>query len=499
MDIPVTTKTRSRRTRYAVALTAGLTALALNSAVAPTASAAPAPCEVLTTGAGPLAELAVVKACEQVGVNYVYGGGHGTNPGPTGGGLDCSGLVRYAYALATGEDIINGPTKVQWQSSRAVARFTKAEGFDPLLPGDLLFYGASAGSIHHVALYLGAGQVVHAPYTGTKVRVANAAMGDYFGSIRLFAGGTTALPVPGVDRIAYTEGDTLWAKDGDLDLPPELQEDDVAKYQFEGDRVGVLTHGGALLVKEGDLGPGWHTVNADSVTDFELSGARIGFTEGEDLYVVDGDIDGAAVLQDAEVAAFQVEGDRVGVLNTDGDLLVKEGDLEPGWVEVAGGVRDFQLHGARIAYRVGGDLWAQDETLDAASTLQESNVAAYQLSGDRIAVQTTAGALLVKEGDLGPGWEIVNADSVTAFHLDSDRIAFAEGDELWAKEGDLDAGLTHLASDVDSFQLDGDRIAVLRDGALDVKEGDLDADWYPVNPDSVTTFQIGADITRPVR
>lgn len=38
-------------------------------------------------------------------------------------------------------------------------------------PGDLLFW-STRGRIHHVALYLGDGQMVEAPYSGARVRVA---------------------------------------------------------------------------------------------------------------------------------------------------------------------------------------------------------------------------------------------------------------------------------------------------------------------------------------
>ena len=48
-------------------------------------------------------------------------------------------------------------------------------------PGDLLFYGSP---IHHVAMYIGGGQIVEAPYTGTTVRVASAMRSDYVGAGR---------------------------------------------------------------------------------------------------------------------------------------------------------------------------------------------------------------------------------------------------------------------------------------------------------------------------
>jgi peptidoglycan DL-endopeptidase CwlO len=54
-------------------------------------------------------------------------------------------------------------------------------------PGDLLFFGGSASTIHHVAMYIGNGQIVHASTTGVPVKVApvSGAGSDYFGSKRL--------------------------------------------------------------------------------------------------------------------------------------------------------------------------------------------------------------------------------------------------------------------------------------------------------------------------
>ncbi len=42
-----------------------------------------------------------------------------------------------------------------------------------LRPGDLVFWGSSGSpsSIHHVAMYLGGGQIIHAPRTGRPVSV----------------------------------------------------------------------------------------------------------------------------------------------------------------------------------------------------------------------------------------------------------------------------------------------------------------------------------------
>jgi cell wall-associated NlpC family hydrolase len=80
--------------------------------------------------------------------------------GTSGFGLDCSGLTSLVYR-AHGVTIPRdaGP---QSRAGRLV---------DPQSPraGDLLFF-AAAGSVHHVAIYAGAGLMVHAPGTGLAVQ-----------------------------------------------------------------------------------------------------------------------------------------------------------------------------------------------------------------------------------------------------------------------------------------------------------------------------------------
>jgi cell wall-associated NlpC family hydrolase len=48
-------------------------------------------------------------------------------------------------------------------------------------PGDLVFFGSP---IHHVGIYIGGGQMVSAPHTGTVVKVQSAFRSDYVGAAR---------------------------------------------------------------------------------------------------------------------------------------------------------------------------------------------------------------------------------------------------------------------------------------------------------------------------
>ncbi|HEX6921483.1 MAG TPA: C40 family peptidase, partial [Actinomycetes bacterium] len=89
--------------------------------------------------------------------------------GRSGFGLDCSGLTSLVHRVHG----ITIPRDAQPQSvgGRAVAHRAVA-------PGDLLFY-ATAGLVHHVSMYAGSGQMVHAPRTGGVVQTIPVATPAY--------------------------------------------------------------------------------------------------------------------------------------------------------------------------------------------------------------------------------------------------------------------------------------------------------------------------------
>lgn len=98
----------------------------------------------------------VNQAKKYLGVKYVYGG---TTPR----GFDCSGLVQYVCRSVG--ITVNRTSRSQFSNGRAVS---KAD----LQAGDLVFF-AKNGRIHHVGIYIGGGQMIHAPHTGDVVRVAS--------------------------------------------------------------------------------------------------------------------------------------------------------------------------------------------------------------------------------------------------------------------------------------------------------------------------------------
>ena len=105
-----------------------------------------------------------VELCEYaklfVGNPYVWGGTSLTN------GADCSGFVLSVYKKFG--------VKLPHYSGSQANSGTKIS-YDELQAGDLIFYANSSGTINHVAIYLGGGQVIHAssPKSGIKISKYN--------------------------------------------------------------------------------------------------------------------------------------------------------------------------------------------------------------------------------------------------------------------------------------------------------------------------------------
>jgi cell wall-associated NlpC family hydrolase len=106
----------------------------------------------------------VEQATNYLGLPYVWGGGN--SDGPSMGGFDCSGLTSYALHAATA-GIVTLPrtSENQWQIGTEIP-------LDQARPGDLLFGNWGTDGPGHVAIYIGNGQMIHAPNTGDVVRIS---------------------------------------------------------------------------------------------------------------------------------------------------------------------------------------------------------------------------------------------------------------------------------------------------------------------------------------
>ncbi|HUW88221.1 MAG TPA: NlpC/P60 family protein [Candidatus Paceibacterota bacterium] len=93
------------------------------------------------------------------GTPYVWGGS-------TPRGFDCSGFVQYVYAQLG--ITVPRTSQVQAVGGTPVASLSNARS------GDLIFFAGSdgtAGAPGHVGIYVGNGEMIDAPYTGTSVQV----------------------------------------------------------------------------------------------------------------------------------------------------------------------------------------------------------------------------------------------------------------------------------------------------------------------------------------
>jgi cell wall-associated NlpC family hydrolase len=135
----------------------------------------------LPTVTDPQVQAVLARAVAQIGVPYAWGGGSAS--GPTQGisdgggaadragdshkvGFDCSGLMVYAFAAAG----ITVPHQTQAIWSTFPPPITDRA---QIRPGDMIMQSTNGqpSGIDHVGLYLGNGQVLDAPESGSNVRI----------------------------------------------------------------------------------------------------------------------------------------------------------------------------------------------------------------------------------------------------------------------------------------------------------------------------------------
>jgi len=101
----------------------------------------------------------VVAAMNFVGVPYRRGGSDFA------AGFDCSGFTRHIVGLSLGRVL---PRRVDDQANaQGLVAVDKTE----LRPGDLVFFNTLKRTFSHVGIYIGDGRFIHAPRSGSEVRI----------------------------------------------------------------------------------------------------------------------------------------------------------------------------------------------------------------------------------------------------------------------------------------------------------------------------------------
>jgi cell wall-associated NlpC family hydrolase len=101
----------------------------------------------------------VLSAMHFLGVRYRFGGTSEET------GFDCSGFTRHVFENSVGLLL---PRR---SSEQANAPGLLNIRQDDLRPGDLVFFNTMRSAFSHVGIYVGEGKFIHAPRTGSTVRV----------------------------------------------------------------------------------------------------------------------------------------------------------------------------------------------------------------------------------------------------------------------------------------------------------------------------------------
>lgn len=101
----------------------------------------------------------VLSAMQFLGVRYRFGGTSEAT------GFDCSGFTRHVFENSVGLLL---PRRSSEQANTPGLLSIRQ---DDLKPGDLVFFNTMRSAFSHVGIYVGEGKFIHAPRTGSTVRV----------------------------------------------------------------------------------------------------------------------------------------------------------------------------------------------------------------------------------------------------------------------------------------------------------------------------------------
>lgn len=133
----------------------------------------------------------VLSAMNFLGVPYKRGGNSVES------GFDCSGFTRHIFEMSLGLVL---PHRADEQARLSSLVPIKKE---ELKPGDLVFFNTMRRTFSHVGIYVGDGKFIHAPRTGTKVRVED--MREAYWAKRYTGARRAELPSTGDAPVTVTQ------------------------------------------------------------------------------------------------------------------------------------------------------------------------------------------------------------------------------------------------------------------------------------------------------
>jgi len=137
----------------------------------------------------------VLSAMNFLGVPYRRGGSSADE------GFDCSGFTRHIFELSLGMVL---PHRADDQAKDKALTTVKR---DELKPGDLVFFNTMRRTFSHVGIYVGEGKFIHAPRSGSSVRVED--MREAYWNKRFTGARRATLPATALDQAATDAKPTL--------------------------------------------------------------------------------------------------------------------------------------------------------------------------------------------------------------------------------------------------------------------------------------------------
>jgi cell wall-associated NlpC family hydrolase len=239
----------------------------------------------------------VNEASQFEGTPYVWGG---TSPQ----GFDCSGLTQYVY----GQLGVQLPRTSEEQASSG----TPVDSLAAAQPGDLVFFAGSDGTASspgHVGIYIGNGEMIDAPHTGSSVEVQAV---------------SSAGPVVAIRRVLPSTSDGGTTMMGNVSVPAEYASTIAQAAASNGIPASLLA---ALVSHESGFNPdAVSSAGAEGIAQFMPSTAAGMGIDPDDPTEA---IQGAADLLGSYTARFGSYADALAAYNAGPSAVEQYGGIPP--------------------------------------------------------------------------------------------------------------------------------------------------------------------------
>lgn len=288
----------------------------------------------------------------------------------------------------------------------------------------------------------------------------------------------------GLEKRSYTNFVNPWGDDNPPWLGCMWLDQSICVNPDPAYKRMALQNDTQIILLQGNVEP--IKIEIQGIKRIFLWGDRIGLLDTEgNLLIRDGKYDGGSLTDNLSkwklvaenVLGFQLAGNRIAILDQDRNLFLLNTDFDDSWVFQANTVVSYSLSTHRIGFLTdNGDLFVKEDNDD--WILISSNVLGFQVIDNRVAFVDQQGTLYVNEGKLLSKYEQM-ANDVIAFQVTNVRIGIIDTDyDFLVKEGNLRANWILLAEDVQTFQLADYRILTKgKDNAFKLMEGNLYQKW----------------------